>query len=207
MKTFIRTRALALAALACAVSSCGGSAAGGGGGSSSAGVNASAGGAAAASASRYTSGEGKFSVTPPEGYGPFSEKKETSPTPAGEGESHYLTSKNASGHLAVVEYHVLPDVLFQRGNIREGLVGMRDEFLGKVTGVAESSDPVTVGGHDGLAVRGFNPLPDNKGFGYFRLVYVAAPPRIYRVGLITTEKADLDSPGVNAYFDSFQLSQ
>ena len=204
MRTVIWTRALALVALACAVSSCGGSAASGGG-SSNAGITSSAGGAA--SAARYTSDEGKFSVTLPEGYGPFSEKKETSPTPSGEGKSHYLTSKNSSGHLAVVEYHILPDALFQKGKIREGLEGMRDEFLGKVTGVMESSEPVTVQGREALAVRGFNSLPDNKGFAYFRLVYVAAPPRIYRVGLITTEKADLDSPGVNAYFDSFQLAQ
>ena len=204
MRTFIRTRALALAALACAVSSCGGSAASGGG-SSNAGVTPSAGGVA--SAARYTSDEGKFSITPPEGYGPFAEKKESSPTPSGEGKSRYLTSKNSSGHLAVVEYHVLPDALFQKGKIREGLEGMRDEFMGKVTGVMESSEPVTLHGHEALAVRGFNSLPDNKGFAYFRFVYVAAPPRIYRVGLISTEKADLDSPGVNAYFDSFQLAQ
>jgi hypothetical protein len=190
-----------LAGPACVATSCGGSAAGGSGGSA---ANSSA---ASGAASRYASEGGKFSVTPPAGYGPFAEKTETSPTPAGQGESHYLTSKNPSGHLAVVEYHVLPDALFRRGNIREGLVGMRDEFLGKVTGVPESTDPVTVQGHDGLAVRGFNPLPNNQGFAYFRLVYVAAPPRIYRVGLITTEKADLDSPAVNAYFDSFQLTQ
>lgn len=31
--------------------------------------------------------------------------------------------------------------------------------------------------------------------------------RIYRVGLISTERAALDSPGMNAYFDSFQLAQ
>ena len=204
MRTFIRTRALALVALACAVSSCGGSAASGGG-SSEAGVNSSAGGVT--SAARYTSEEGKFSITPPEGYGPFAEKQESSPTPSGEGKSRYLTSKNSSGQLAVVEYHVLPDALFQKGKIREGLEGMRDEFMGKVAGVMESSEQVTLQGHEALAVRGFNPLPDNKGFAYFRFVYVAAPPRLYRVGLISTEKADLDSPGVNAYFDSFQLAQ
>ena len=204
MRALIRTRVLMLAALACAVSSCGGSAASSGG-SSNAGVNSSAGGVA--STARYTSDEGKFSIVPPEGYGPFAEKTESSPTPSGEGKSHYLTSKNPSGHLAVVEYHVLPDALFQKGKIREGLEGMRDEFMGKVTGVMESSEPVTLQGREALAVRGFNSLPDNKGFAYFRLVYVAAPPRIYRVGLISTEKADLDSPGVNAYFDSFQLAQ
>jgi hypothetical protein len=203
MRKFRWTRALALAAFACAVSSCGGSAASGG--SSDPGVNSSAG--SAASATRYTSEEGKFSITPPEGYGPFAEKKETSPTPAGEGRSHYLTSKNASGHLAVVEYHVLPEALFQKDKIRAGLEGMRDEFLGKVTGVMESSEPVTVRGHEALAVRGFNSLPDNQGFAYFRLVYVAAPPRLYRVGLISTDKADLDTTGANAYFDSFQLAQ
>lgn len=205
METFTWTRALALATLVCAASACGGSAAGGGGGSAGAGANSTAGGAA--STARYTSDEGKFSVTPPEGYGPFAEKRDESPTPAGPGKSHYLTSKNPSGQLAVVEYHVLPAALFQKGNIQEGLEGMRDEFLGKVTGVMESSERVTLQGHVGLAVRGFNPLPDNKGFGYFRLTYIAAPPRLYRVGLISTEKADLDSPGVNAYFDSFQLAQ
>jgi hypothetical protein len=36
------------------------------------------------------------------------------------------------------------------------------------------------------------------GFACFRLVHVAAPPRVYRVGLTTNEQADLDSPGVNA---------
>ncbi|HEX8338657.1 MAG TPA: hypothetical protein VF621_18195 [Pyrinomonadaceae bacterium] len=76
--------------------------------------------------------------------------------------------------------------------------------MGKVAGVMGSSEPVTLHGREALAVRGFNSLPDNNGFDYFRPVYVAAPPRIYRVGLISTEKADLDGPGVNAYFDSLQ---
>ena len=204
MKTFRWTRALALAAFACVVSSCGGSAASSSG-TSDAGVTSSAGDAA--SARRYTSDEGKFSIIPPEGYGTFTEKKQTAPTPSGEGKSSYLTSKNASGQLAVVEYHILPDALFQKGKIREGLEGMRDEFMGKVTGVMESSEPITLHGHEALAVRGFNSLPDNQGFAYFRLVYVAAPPHLYRVGLISTEKADLDSPGANAYFDSFKLAR
>lgn len=197
--------------------SCGGG--GGGGGGSSAG-GAQAGGANSAAAlrsgavereaierasgPRFDAEDGRFGISLPAGFDAFREKRETQTSPVGRVESHYLNSQNARG-LCMLEYHDMPGAVFEGRDMREALEDTRDEMLKRMNAATDREEKITVQGHPGLSVRGFNVA--NEQTGYFRFDYVVVPPRLYRVGFVSRGREELDKPDIEAFFESFRLTK
>ena len=156
----------------------------------------------ASSGSAYNSTDGRFSIVLPPGYGPFTSQQKTQPTAAGPIELYILQSENPQG-ACVLGYSDFPEASFVGRTPKKMLEDGRDGALRNINATLEKQEDLTVQGKTGLAIYGST----NQGGRdiFVRFHFVLDKPRAYQIGYLAYNRADLDKPEVQAYFDSFRI--
>ena len=155
-----------------------------------------------ASGTGYDSPDGRFSIALPPGFGAFTSQKTTSPTAAGPIDLTIMQSENPQG-ACVVGYSDFPEASFEGRTPKKMLEDGRDGALKNIKATLEKQEDLTVQGKTGLAIYGST----NQGGKdiYVRFHFVLDKPRAYQMGYLAYNRADLDKPDVQAYFDSFRI--
>jgi hypothetical protein len=150
----------------------------------------------------YDSPDGRFSITLPPGFGAFTSQQKTQPTAAGPIELTILQSENTQG-ACVVGYSDFPEASFVGRTPKKMLEDGRDGALKNIKATLEKQEDLTVQGKTGLAIYGST----NQGGKdiYVRFHFILDKPRAYQMGYLAYNRADLDKPEVQAYFDSFRM--
>jgi hypothetical protein len=154
------------------------------------------------SGTAYNSPDGRFSITLPTGFSPFTAQKTSSPTPAGPIDLNILQSENSQG-ACVVGYSDFPDASFEGRTPKKMLEDGRDGALRNINATLEKQEDITVQGKTGLDIYG-STAQAGKNI-YVRFQFILDKPRAYQVGYLAYNRADLDKPEVQAYFDSFRI--
>lgn len=156
----------------------------------------------AASGLAYNSPDGKFSITLPPGFSAFTSQKQTQQTLSGPVDLNLLLSENSRGASMLV-YSDFPEVSFEGRTPKQMLEDGRDGALRNIKATLEKQNDITVQGKTGLDIYGST----NQGGKdiYVRFQFVLDKPRAYQIGYLAYNRADLDKPDVQAYFDSFRI--
>lgn len=150
----------------------------------------------------YNSPDGRFSVTLPPGFGPFTSQSKTQPTAVGNIELNILQSENSRG-ACMVGYSEFPDAAFVGRTPQKMLEDGRDGALRNIGGTLEKQENLTIQGKTAIAIYG---SAESGGRTYYvRFNFILDKPRAYQVGYLAYERADLDKPEIQTYFDSFHL--
>ena len=155
-----------------------------------------------ASGTAYNSPDGRFSIALPAGFSPFTAQKTSSPTPAGPIDLNILQSENSQG-ACVVGYSDFPDASFEGRTPKKMLEDGRDGALRNINATLEKQEDITVQGKTGLDIYG-STAQAGKNI-YVRFQFILDKPRAYQIGYLAYNRADLDKPEVQAYFDSFRI--
>jgi hypothetical protein len=155
-----------------------------------------------ASGSPYNSTDGRFSIVLPSGYGPFQSQQKTQPTAAGPIELFILQSENSRG-ACVLGYSDFPEASFVGRTPKKMLEDGRDGALRNINATLEKQEDLTVQGKTGLAIYGSTKQGGKDIFVRFH--FILDKPRAYQIGYLAYNRADLDKPEVQAYFDSFRI--
>ena len=150
----------------------------------------------------YDDPAGRFSITLPSDYPEFKSSKQTQPTLAGPVELNMLLSEKPSGAF-IVGYSDFPETAFEGRTPKKMLEDGRDGSLKNINATLEKQQDLTVQGRTGLAVYG---SASSGGRPYYvRFNFILDKPRAYQVGYLAYNRADLDKPDVQAFFDSFKM--
>jgi hypothetical protein len=168
--------------------------------SGSAGANANNTNSGSGTGLTYKSPDGRFSVSLPPGFSEFESNKNTQPTAVGPIELTILQSENSRGAL-VAGYSDYPVASFKGRTPQQMFQGARDGALKNVNGTLEKEENIAVQGRPGLAIYGSG----NEGV-YFLFKIILDKPRLYQIGFISKDRAELDKADIQAYFDSFHLN-
>jgi hypothetical protein len=156
----------------------------------------------AASGSTYESPDGRFQITLPLGFSSFTSQTTTQSTPAGPIDLTIMQSENPQG-AAVMGYSDFPDASFVGRTPKKMLEDGRDGALKNINAALEKQEEITVQGRTGLKIYGST---TNAGRDiYVRFQFILDKPRAYQIGYLAYNRADLDKPEVQAYFDSFKM--
>jgi TonB family protein len=151
----------------------------------------------------YNSPDGRFSVTLPPGYGQFASQSKTQPTAVGNVELNILQSENTRG-ACMVGYSDFPDAAFAGRTPQKMLEDGRDGALRNIGGTLEKQENLTIQGKTAIAIYG---SANSSGRTYYvRFNFILDKPRAYQVGYLAYDRADLDKPEIQTYFDSFHLN-
>lgn len=150
----------------------------------------------------YNDPNGRFSVALPSDYPAFKSSKQTQPTLAGPIELNMLLSEKPEGAF-VVGYSDFPEAAFEGRTPKKMLEDGRDGSLRNIKATLEKQEDITVQGRTGLAVYG-SASTGAKPY-YVRFNFILDKPRAYQVGYMGYNRADLDKPEVQAFFDSFRI--
>jgi hypothetical protein len=150
----------------------------------------------------YNSTDGRFSITLPPGYSAFTSQQKTQPTAAGPIELVILQTENSQG-ACVLGYSDFPDASFVGRTPKKMLEDGRDGALKNINATLEKQNDITVQGKTGLDIYG-STNQSGKDI-YVRFQFVLDKPRAYQIGYLAYNRADLDKPEVQAYFDSFRI--
>jgi TonB family protein len=151
----------------------------------------------------YDSPDGRFSIKLPPGFSQFKSQTMSQPSPAGTIVLNIMQTENTSGGC-MMAYSDFPEASFQGRTPQKMLEDGRDGALNKMGGTLEKQENLTVQGKTGIAVYGSGNSA-GKTF-YIRLHFILDKPRAYQIGYLAYDRADLDKPDVQAYFDSFHLN-
>ncbi len=155
-----------------------------------------------ASGQMYNDPNGRFSVTLPSDYPAFKSTKQTQPTLAGPVELNMLLSEKPTGAF-IVGYSDFPESAFEGRTPKKMLEDGRDGSLRNINATLEKQEDLTVQGRTGLAVYG-SASSGGKPY-YVRFNFILDKPRAYQVGYLAYNRADLDTPAVQSFFDSFKM--
>ena len=155
-----------------------------------------------ASGLAYNSPDGRFSISLPPGFGAFKSQKTTSPTPAGPIELNIMQSENTQG-ACVLGYSDFPEASFVGRTPKKMLEDGRDGALKNINATLEKQNDITVQGKTGLDIYG-STVQSGKNI-YVRFQFILDKPRAYQIGYLAYNRADLDKPEVQAYYDSFRM--
>jgi hypothetical protein len=155
-----------------------------------------------ASGTAYTSPDGRFSITLPVGFRAFTSQKTSQPTPAGPIELNILQSENSTG-ACVMGFSDFPEASFEGRTPKKMLEDGRDGALRNINATLEKQSDITVQGKTGLDIYG-STNQEGKDI-YVRFRFILDKPRAYQIGYLAYNRADLDKPEVQAYFDSFRI--
>ena len=150
----------------------------------------------------YDSPDGKFSITLPPGYSQFQSQSRTQPTPAGDVQLNILQSEIPKG-ACVLGYSDFPERAFVGRTPQKMLEDGRDGALRNINGTLEKQENITVQGKTGIAIYGSASSAGKS--VYVRFNFILDKPRAYQIGYLAYDRAELDKPEVQAYFDSFRL--
>lgn len=150
----------------------------------------------------YNAPDGRFSIMLPSGFSQFTSQTKTQPTLAGPIELTILQSEIPSG-ACVVGYSDFPESSFQGRTPQKMLEDGRDGAFKNMGATIDKQENLTVQGRTGINVYG-SATSGGKPF-YVRFEFILDKPRAYQIGYLAYNRADLDKPDVQAYFDSFNL--
>jgi len=155
-----------------------------------------------ASGTTYNSPDGRFGITLPPGFSSFTSQKTSTPTPAGPIDLNILQSENSQG-ACVLGYSDFPEASFVGRTPKKMLEDGRDGALKNINATLEKQEDITVQGKTGLDIYG-STTQGGKSI-YVRFQFLLDKPRAYQIGYLAYNRADLDKPEVQAYFDSFRI--
>lgn len=150
----------------------------------------------------YDSPDGRFSITLPPGFSQFTSQQRAQPTAVGNVELNILQSENSRGGC-LLGYSDFPEASFQGRAPQKMLEDGRDGALRNISGTLEKQENLTVQGKQGIRVYGSG-SSGGQTF-YVRFDFVLDKPRAYQIGYLAHDRAELDKPDIQAYFDSFHL--
>lgn len=150
----------------------------------------------------YNDPNGRFSVALPADYPEFKSTKQTQATLAGPVELNMLLSEKPSGAF-IVGYSDFPEAAFEGRTPKKMLEDGRDGSLKNINATLEKQQDLTIQGRTGLGVYG-SASQGGKPY-YVRFNFILDKPRAYQVGYLAYNRADLDKPEVQAFFDSFKM--
>jgi hypothetical protein len=150
----------------------------------------------------YNSPDGRFSITLPPGFSQFTSQQRTQPTAVGNVELNILQSENSRGGC-LLGYSDFPEASFQGRSPQKMLEDGRDGALRNISGTLEKQENLTVQGKQGIRVYGSG-SSGGQTF-YVRFDFILDKPRAYQIGYLAHDRAELDKPDIQAYFDSFRL--
>jgi hypothetical protein len=150
----------------------------------------------------YNSTDGRFSITLPPGFSQFTSQQRTQPTAVGNVELNILQSENSRGGC-LLGYSDFPEASFQGRTPQKMLEDGRDGALRNISGTLEKQENLTVQGKQGIRVYGSG-SSGGQTF-YVRFDFILDKPRAYQIGYLAHDRAELDKPDIQAYFDSFRL--
>lgn len=171
----------------------------GSGGSTSSGQTSSS---PTASGTVYNDPAGRFTVTLPSGFKPFTAQKQSQPTPAGPIDLNILQSETLQG-ACVLGFSDFPEASFVGRSPKKMLEDGRDGALRNINATLEKQKDITLQGKTGLDIYG-STTSGGKNV-YVRFQFILDKPRAYQVGYLAYNRDDLDKPEVQAYFDSFRI--
>ena len=119
-------------------------------------------------------------------------------------ELNILQSENSQGAVAL-GYSDFPEASFVGRTPQKMLEDGRDGTLRNINGTLEKQENVTIQGRTGLNIYGSTNQAGKS--IHVRFQFVLDKPRAYQIGDIAYNKADLDKPDVQAYFDSFRINK
>lgn len=151
----------------------------------------------------YESPDGRFSLTLPPGFTEFEPQSFEKETPAGKIELTILQSENPRGSCVVASTNFPPTTFDERAP-QKLLEDARDAALKNLNAALEKQENITVQGRQGLAVYGSAEVQGKQ--LYVRFHFILDRPRAYQIGYLSHDRSALDRPDVQAYFDSFRLS-
>jgi hypothetical protein len=151
----------------------------------------------------YNSPDGRFNITLPPGFGQFTLQQRTQPTAVGNVELNILQSESSRGGC-LLGYSDFPEASFQGRTPQKMLEDGRDGALRNISGTLEKQENITVQGKQGISVYGSG-SSGGQTF-YVRFNFILDKPRAYQVGYLAHDRAELDKPDIQAYFDSFHLN-
>lgn len=151
----------------------------------------------------YKSPDGRFTLTLPSGFSEFQTRKLTQQTPNGPTELTILQTQSSRG-ACVAGYSDFPEASFAGRTPQKMLEDGRDGALKNINGTLEKQENITVQGRQGLAVYGSASSGGKQ--VYVRFYFILDKPRAYQVGFLAHDRAELDAPDIQAYFNSFSLT-
>jgi hypothetical protein len=113
-----------------------------------------------------------------------------------------LQSENSQG-ACVVGFSDFPDASFEGRTPKKMLEDGRDGALRNINATVETLEDITRQGKTGLDIYG-STAQAGKNI-YVRFQFILDKPRAYQIGYLAYNRADLDKPEVQAYFDSFRI--
>jgi hypothetical protein len=150
----------------------------------------------------YDDPGGRFTVTLPSGYPSFKLQKQTQPSIAGPVDFNLLMSERPDDAF-MLGYLDFPQAVFEGRTDQELLEGGLNGSLKNINATLEKKEDITVQGRNGVSVYG---SATNAGRPYYiRFNYILDKPRAYQVGYLAFDRANLDKPEVQAFFDSFKM--
>ncbi|HYG81776.1 MAG TPA: hypothetical protein VD861_15370 [Pyrinomonadaceae bacterium] len=155
-----------------------------------------------ASGQTYNDPNGRFSVALPSDYPAFKSQKQTQPTLAGPIELNMLLSEKPQGAF-IVGYSDFPESSFEGRTPKKMLEDGRDGSLRNINATLEKQEDITVQGRTGLTVYG-SAATGGRSY-YVRFNFILDKPRAYQIGYMGYNRSDLDSPAVDAFFNSFKM--
>ena len=155
-----------------------------------------------ASGSTYNSDDGRFQITLPPGFSPFKSQKQNQATAAGNIELTILQTETPSG-ACLLGFSDFPAASWVGRTPQKMMEDGRDGALKNINATLEKQEKLTVQGKDALDVYG-STFQGGKSI-YVRFQFILDKPRAYQIGYLAYNRADLDKPDVQAYFNSFRI--
>lgn len=154
------------------------------------------------SGATYNSDDGKFQITLPPGFSSFKPTKQSQATPAGNIELNILQTETPTG-ACLLGFSDFPPASWVGRTPQKMMEDGRDGALRNINATLEKQESLTVQGKDALNVYG-STFQGGRTI-YVRFQFVLDKPRAYQIGYLAYNRADLDKPDVQAYFDSFRI--
>lgn len=146
--------------------------------------------------------EGKFSLILPSGFTNPAAEMVPVATDVGPLTMTTYLSESPRG-LVMFSFLDYPASVFETRSVAQMLDGGREGALQSMNATLEKQEDFTFEGNQGRSIY-FN-LDDQGEKAYGRIDYLVVKPRLYQLGYLSHDQAEMAKPDVAGYFKSFQL--
>jgi len=152
----------------------------------------------------FTSFEGRFIVTPPPGFPPFTQSVKNSDLPNGASlEIHDFIAEKQGGDAIDIKFLDLSESA-DTSSPQRILEGMRDGSLKPYSSTLEKQEFLTIHGYPAIAFF-FTVAKGSGGPLYVRELAIIKQRRLYALIYVSYDRAVVDGPEVQAFFNSLVL--
>ncbi|MBI4412134.1 MAG: hypothetical protein HY541_06600 [Deltaproteobacteria bacterium] len=149
-----------------------------------------------------SSPEGKFTLTLPSGFA--NPNMESVPVTTDAGQLTMTTYMAEAGRgLVMFSFLDYPETVFASRSVAQMLDGGRDGALQSMKATLEKQEDFKYEENQGRSI--FFNLDDQGKKAYGRIDYLVVKPRLYQVGYLSHDQAEIAKADVQGYFKSFQL--